>query len=214
MKGSAIHYSDAELFWIHDNHRRPRREAHEEFQAVWDRPDVSLTNFNSLCKRKGWMTGRSGQFRSGQEPHNKGKPMPSHPNSRRTQFKAGAKPHTYRGPGHERIDSKEGYVILIVDEPNPWTGASTRPVHKHRWLWEKKNGPVPDGCVLKCLDGDKTNTDPGNWKAVPRSVLPRLAGRWNIPYDSAPDELKPALLAIAEIEHAIRERRQDRKRTA
>ena len=205
MKGRSIEYSDAELFWIYDNHKRPRREAHAEFVELWDREDVSLSNFNSLCKRKGWMTGRTGCFEKGQEAHNKGKKMPFNPNSARTQFKKGQLPHNTRGAGHERIDSKDGYVIMIVDEPNPWTGAKTRPVHKHRYLWEKANGPVPEGHRLKCLDGDKTNTDPSNWEAIPMELAPRLNGRFGRGYDEAPAEVKPTIMLTAKLEHAVRE---------
>ena len=212
MKGSAIDYSDAELFWIHDNHRRPRREAHAEFQQLWDRPDVSLANFNSLCKRKGWLTGRTGCFEKGQAPANKGKRMPFNPNSARTQFKKGHKPHTHRGAGHERICSKDGYVVMIVDEPNPWTGAGTRPVQKHRYLWEKVHGPVPEGMRLKCLDGDKTNCDPSNWEPIPLAMAPRLNGRFGRGYDAAPAELKPIILATAKLEHAAREARKGGRR--
>jgi hypothetical protein len=205
MKGTSIACSDAELYWIHDNHKRPRREAHAEFVDLWDRPDVSLSNFNSLCKRKGWMTGRTGCFRKGQAPANKGKKMPFNPNSARTQFKKGQLPHNSRGAGHERICSKDGYVILIVEETNPHTGASTRPVHKHRYLWEKLNGPVPEGHRLKCLDGDKTNTDPSNWEAVPMGLAPRLNGRFGRGYDAAPAELKPTIMLTAKLEHAVSE---------
>lgn len=208
MKGRAIEYSDAELFWIFDNHKRPRREAHAEFVHAWDRPDVSLSNFNSLCKRKGWMTGRTGCFEQGQKSWNEGKKMPFNENSARTQFKKGARPHTYRGAGHERIDSKDGYVIMIVEETNPHTGASTRPVHKHRHLWEQQNGPIPEGHRLKCLDVDKTNTDPSNWEAIPMALAPRLNGRFGRGYDSAPDELKPTIMATAKLEHAVREMRK------
>lgn len=205
MKGQAITYSGAELAWIEANAQRPRREAHTEFQTRFSRPDVSLSNFKALCKRKGWMTGRSGQFKAGQEAHNKGKKMPFNPNSAKTQFKKGRLPHNYRGPGHERIDSKDGYVIMIVAEKNPWTGADTRPVHKHRYLWEKANGPIPEGHKLKCLDGDKTNCDPSNWEAVPAALNPRLNGRFGRGYDEAPAELKPAIMATAKLEHAARQ---------
>lgn len=205
MKGRAIEYSDAELFWIQDNSKRQRREAHAEFVELWNRPDVSLSNFNALCKRNGWMTGRTGCFAKGQAAHNKGKKMPFNPNSARTQFKKGRLPHNTRGAGHERIDSKDGYVIMIVDEPNPWTGAKTRPVHKHRYLWEKLNGPVPEGHRLKCLDGDKTNTDPSNWEAIPAAMAPRLNGRFGRGYDDAPAELKPTIMLTAKLEHAARE---------
>ncbi|MCD1616952.1 HNH endonuclease [Salipiger manganoxidans] len=211
MMGHPITYSDAELFWIHDNHTRPRLEAHAEFVYLWDRPDVSLSNFNSLCKRKGWLTGRTGCFVKGQTPQNKGQRMPFNPNSARTQFKKGARPHNYRGAGHERVDTKDGYVVMIVDEANPWSGNKTRPVQKHRYLWEQVNGPVPEGHRLKCLDGDKTNTDPSNWEAVPMALAPRLNGRFGRGYETAPADLKPVILATAKLEHAVREARKGRK---
>ncbi|ETX26698.1 HNH endonuclease signature motif containing protein [Roseivivax isoporae] len=213
MTRDAIPYSDAELFWIHDNARRPRHEAHAEFVYLWDRPDVSLVNFNALCKRKGWLTGRTGCFEKGQTPANKGRKMPYNANSARTQFKKGNRPHTWRGAGHERVCAKDGYVIMLVAEPNPWTGADTRPVLKHRYLWEQANGPVPEGMRLKCLDGDKTNCDPSNWEAVPLALAPRLNGRFGRGYDSAPTELKPTIFATAKLEHAAREVARKRRET-
>lgn len=76
----------------------------------------------------------------------------------------------------------------------------------HVIRWEAEHGPVPPGMALKCLDGNRQNTDPENWEAIPRGMLPRLAGgRWNrLPYDSAPDELKPTIMAIAKLDHAAR----------
>lgn len=126
-----------------------------------------------------------------------------------TAFKPGQLPHNHRVPGHERINRKDGYVILIVEEANPWTGADTRPVHKHRYLWEQQHGPVPEGHVPKCLDGDKTNTDPANWEAVPQTLLPPLNGRWTgLKYDDMPAQLKPAVMAVAKLYHAARQTRK------
>ncbi|TGS75558.1 HNH endonuclease, partial [Mesorhizobium sp. M3A.F.Ca.ET.175.01.1.1] len=64
----------------------------------------------------------------------------------------------------------------------------------------------PAGDALKCLDGDRRNTDPSNWRAIPRALLARLAGRYGRGYDAAPSALKPTILPIAELEHAARER--------
>lgn len=212
MKGRAIPYSADELAWIEARKKLPRRELHELFCARFERDDISLGAFKSLCKRKGWMTGRTGRYEPGREPENKGKKMPYNPNSARTQFKKGNLPHNFRGPGHERIDNKDGYVVMIVDETNPWTGAETRPVHKHRYLWEKVNGPVPKGHVLKCLDGDKTNCDPSNWQAVPQAMLPRLAAaKKGVAYDTAPMELKPTIIAVAKLEQRLREAKRRNK---
>lgn len=206
MKGRSIEYSDAELFWIHDNHKRPRREAHAEFVDLWDRPDVSLANFNSLCKRKGWMTGRTGCFRKGQAPANKGKTMPFNPNSARTRFKKGHQggraAELYKPIGTERL-SKEGYIERKIHDGLPLQ-SRWRAVHLIRW--EEANGPVPEGYCLKCLDGNKANTDPENWHSIPRSMLPRLNGRWTgMNYDEAPPEIRPTLMAIAKLEQRARE---------
>lgn len=204
MRGHWVHYEPEELAWIEARKEWPRADLHRAFVNFWGRPDVELSAFKGMCKRKGFMTGRTGRIEKGAVSHNKGKKMPFNPNSAATQFQKGQRPHTWRGAGHERIDVKDGYVIMIVDEPNPWTGAATRPVHKHHWLWEKANGPVPEGMRLKCLDGDKTNVDPSNWKAIPKAMGPRLNGRFGRGYDQAPAELKPTIMAIAELEHQAR----------
>lgn len=206
MKGRAIIYSDEELAWIEAHSDQVRKDLHAAFQKRFGRTDVSVDSIKSLCTRKGWKTGRTGHFVKGNPPMNKGKKMPFNENSARTQFKKGGLPHNHRGAGHERICPKDGYVILIVAERNPWTGAETRPVLKHRWLWEKANGPIPNGHVLKCLDGDKTNCDPGNWELVSQSMLPRLSGgRKGKGYDQHAPELRPTVLAIAKLEDKARE---------
>lgn len=215
MKGQRITYSEAEMAWLEANRLLPISDYHAGFVAAFGRQDVSAVNLHSLRKRKGWKTGRSGCFVKGSVPANKGKKCAEgeggrHPNARRSQFKKGGVPHTYRGPGHERIDQKDGYVIMIVEERNPWTGAATRPVLKHKWRWEKVNGPVPKGMALKCLDGDKTNTDPSNWELIPRALIPRLNGgrtKKRVAYDDAAAELKPTIMAVAKLEQRLHEQR-------
>lgn len=214
MKGRAIIYSADEMAWLEANRLLPIAEYHAGFVAAFGRTDVRPVNLHSLRKRQGWKTGRTGCFIKGSVPHNKGKPCPEgtggrHPNARRTHFGKGNEPHNCRPLWSERID-KDGYVEMKVPAPNPYTGHATRFMRKHRWLWEQVNGPLPSGMALKCLDGDKLNTDPSNWEAVPRAILPRLAGgnpyRRKLAFDDAPEELKPTILAIAKVEHAARSR--------
>jgi hypothetical protein len=199
MKGNAIPYSEPELKFIKDHKSMPRRDLHAEFVKAFNRTDVSLNNLKALCKRKGWLTGRDGQYTKGSIPANKGKSMPFNPNSARTQFKKGNKPHNINFLGHERV-SKDGYVEISIDETNPHTGFERRYVLKHRHVWEKANGPIPDGMLLKCLDGDKTNMSLENWKLIPRAMLPNLNWR---DYDNSPEEVKPAIMKIAEIKHTV-----------
>lgn len=205
MKGRAIPYEPEELAWIAARADWPRADLYRAFCNFWKRDDVTIGAFKGLCKRKGIMTGRTGCFSKGQVPANKGKPMSEERRAKcsATMFRKGNLPHNHRGAGHERIDSKDGYVVMIVDEVNPWSGGATRPVHKHRHLWEQVNGPIPDGMALKCLDGDKLNTDPSNWELIPRGLLPRLNGRRGVKYDTAPAELKPTIMALAKVKHRM-----------
>lgn len=212
MKGRRIVYSAEELGWLEEHRTLPISDYHARFVAAFGRSDVAAEHLHALRKRKGWKTGRTGQFVKGQEPLNKGKPCApgkggNHPNARRTQFRKGQEPHNTRYLGHERV-SKDGYVEISVDQPNPHTGYHRRYVLKHKWLWEQANGPVPEGHALKCLDGNRQNTDPSNWEPVPRAILPRLAGgnRYHrkLPYDHAAPEVRPAIMAVAKLRHAVK----------
>lgn len=208
MKSRKIEYFADEIAWIEAHKEMPRRELHAMFVARFERDDVSLDNFKALCKRRGWLTGRTGQFVPGQVSHNKGRKGFCTPGSEKGWFRKGNRPHTWRGAGHETVDPKDGYVWMIVDEVNPYTGAPTRRVMKHRWLWEQANGPVPEGHALKCLDGDRMNTDPANWVVVPRGLLSRLNGKPGRNYDAAEAEVKPAIMAVARLEHLAAEIRK------
>lgn len=210
MKGRAIPYSEAELAWLKERATLPRRELHEWFCVQFERKDVSLTNLKALMKRKGWMTGRTGCFPVGHVPQNKGQKMPFNENSAKTQFKKGHRGgralERYKPIGTERL-SKEGYIERKIHDGMPLQ-SRWRAVHLIRW--EEANGPVPDGHCLKCIDGDKANTAPSNWLAIPRALLPRLNGRWtDLKYDDAEPEIKPYILAAARLQHAARQAKKD-----
>lgn len=203
FKGRLRVYTKDELTWIKRRRTVPRRELHTAFIAAFPHLTISLHGFKQLCKAKGFMTGRDGRLVKGNIPANKGKKMPYHPNSARTRFQKGHLPHNTKFAGHEHL-SKDGYVEISINEKNPHTGFGRRYVLKHCWLWEQMHGPVPKGMALKCK-GDRTNTDPSNWELVPRALLPRLNGRFGRGYDAAPAEVKPTIMAIAKLEHKLRE---------
>lgn len=202
-------YSPAEIAWLRDNCTMEINAWCAAFRQQFQRGDTTPGKLHSLRKRMGWKTGRTGQFEKGSVPWTKGKKLPYNANSAATQFKKGQMPHNHRGPGHESLGD-DGYMWIITDATNPWTGASTWRIHKHRYLWEREHGPVPDGFVLKCLDGDRLNTDPSNWEPVPTGLLPRLNGKSNRDYDHAPAELKPTIMAVAKLEHAVADRRKSK----
>lgn len=202
-KGDWINYLPEELEWIEAHRTLSRREAHALFCAAFNRDDVSADNYKALCTRKGWATGRDGRLKAGNVPANKGKKMPFNANSAATQFKKGQLPHNTKYLGHERV-SKDGYVEISVAETNPHTGYERRYVLKHVWLWEKANGPLPEGMCLKCIDNNRLNTAPSNWELIPRSMLPLLGARSILKYDRVAPELKPAIMAIAKLKYRVR----------
>lgn len=94
------------------------------------------------------------------------------------------------------IESDRGYLIRKVCH-----GSRSETWKKvHLLNWEKVHGPRPAGHVLKCLDGNKLNVDPSNWKLISISMLGHLNSNR---YDRAPVELKPTILATAELKHAL-----------
>lgn len=208
MKGLAIPYTAQELAWIKRHCTMPRREAHARFCRRFGRTDVLLVHFKSLCKRNGWATGRTGCFPKGNVPYNKGKKRPFNANSARTQFKKGNRTgranENYKPIGTERV-TRDGYIERKIHDGLPLQ-SRWRAVHLIQW--EAVHGPLPKGHCLKCLDGDKGNTDPSNWAMMSRGLLPFLNGHRGPNYDQAAPELKPAILTLAKLKRASGKRKR------
>jgi len=215
MKGRKIIYSAAEMVWLEANRLLPISDYHRAFSEAFGR-DVSAQNLHALRKRKGWKTGRTGCFVKGQEPMNKGKPCAPgtgglHPNVVRTQFKPGGRTGRAQANckpiGTERV-TEDGYRERKIHDGMP---LQSRWRLVHLLEWEAANGPIPAGHCLKCRDADRSNTDPSNWQLIPRALLPRLNGgraKTHLAHDEAAPELRPALIAIAQVDHAVRQLRR------
>lgn len=201
-----VAYSSDELSFVEGRKELMIGDLHKAFVEKFGRDDVRACDLHALRKRKGWRTGRTGRFDQNSEPWNYGKRMPFNSNSAATQFKKGNRSgvaiHVYKPIGTERV-TEEGYLERKINDRMPLQ-ARWRAVHIINW--ETANGPLPDGHCLKCLDGNKLNTDAANWKLISRSMLPRLAGRHSLAFDTAPAELKPTIMAVAELEHAARKK--------
>ena len=127
--------------------------------------DYTKTQIAAAIKRYGLSTGRTGRFEKGRVPFNKGtKGMTS---ANRTSFKKGNIPHTYLPIGSESV-TRDGYTIVKVSDEGT-RNQQWRP--KHRLIWEKHHGPVPDGHAIVFGDGDKTNLSIDNLILVSRSQL-------------------------------------------
>ncbi len=173
---------------------RSTLELTELFNSEFD-TDRTRKQIRTALDWRGIVSGVSSQFKKGHVPWVKGTKGFVKPNS--GNFKKGHVPKNLRSIGSERICPKDGYVLTKVDIINPHTGFRGHWVHKHVHIWEKENGPVPDGFVLMFIDGDKLNIDPGNLMLITRVELFRLN---KYGYRDAPAELKPSILALAKVE--------------
>jgi AraC-like DNA-binding protein len=150
------------------------------------------------------------RFSKGHVPANKGMHRPGYAPGRMAETQFGKKPVWNHQPiGATRIDG-EGYEwTKVQDLPKVRTDVNWTATHILRW--EAIHGPVPKGHALKCLDGNRRNTDPANWICIERGMLARLNGgvkRKRFAYDQAPAELKPVLLQIAHLQHTAKRRKE------
>lgn len=99
------------------------------------------------------------RFKKGQIPPNKGKKITAHPNSIKTQFKKGSKSPNYRPVGTVRV-VEDGYVeVKMAEGPRQWKSM-------HRLVWERLNGPIPHGCIVSFIDGNKANCEVTNLRIL------------------------------------------------
>ena len=161
-------------------------------------PD-NLKKLNQLCafiSNQKIRSGRTGQFDKGVTPWNKGKRGYMGPN--RTSFKDGHEPHNTKWAYYER-EGKHGIIEISVPERNPYTGYCRRFRPKHVWIWEQEHGPVPEGHAVMFKDGDNRNFELDNLVLVSRTEL--LTANLH-DYKNQPDDIKPAVLALAKLEAA------------
>ena len=155
--------------------------------------------------------GAASRFSAGLEPWNKGIPgsTGNHPNTQRTQFKAGRAPEearNYQPIGSLRI-CKDSYLERKVTD-----GQSIAPARRwvgvHRLVWEETNGPIPKGHAVVFKPGmASTDVDAITIDAVElitRAELMRRNTRHNLP-----PELNALISTKARLTRLINERDKD-----
>ena len=163
--------------------------------------NYTKTQVAGAIKRYGLTTGRTGRFEKGHVPFNKGTKGLTGAN--KTSFKKGNVPHTYLPIGSESV-TRDGYTIVKVSNQGT-RNEQWRP--KHRLIWEKHYGPVPDGHAVVFGDGDKTNFSLDNLILVSRSQLSVMNTKKLIQNDA---ELTRAGAHVAELLVAINKAKKKR----
>lgn len=126
-----------------------------------------IKNFKSSRGIKSGTVG--GRFSPGCIPPNKGKKLRKelYDQLYPTMFRKGNIPLNHREVGSERINKKDGYVMIKVAEPNKWR-------LKQRVMYEEYHGEVlARNEVVIFLDGNKYNFAKDNLMKLTRSELVR-----------------------------------------
>ena len=165
---------------------------------------VTIKAIVAALKRNNITCDRTGRFKKGQTPINKGKSWDEYMSSkaqaacRKTTFKKGTIP-----PNHREIGSlvmrSDGYVYEKIAEPNVC-------IPYHRSVWIENNGPIPEDHIVIFLDGDHINCDISNLELIPRRVHATMC-RMNF-YSDDP-ELTRLGIQTVELMQKVVERKKD-----
>lgn len=120
-------------------------------------------------------------------------------------FKKGIVPHNQAQVGEERL-TVDGYTWVKIAE-NPKAKKRDNWKMKHQLIWEKYNGPIPEGMVITFLDGNKQNFDINNLMAI----TPELHSLLNIKKMRTNDtELTRSSAALGELILKISEKEKEK----
>lgn len=152
---------------------------------------------NLIEKRK-----RESRFSKGHESFNKGLKQTDYmtPESiertKATRFKKGNEPHNTNYDGHERINV-DGYIEKRV----------CKGVYKlkHRIVWEKHNGVIPDGHLVVFKNGNPLDCSIKNLELISMEENMLRNSRYNYP-----KEIIPSMALVSRINNRVKTLRNEK----
>lgn len=138
--------------------------------------------------------GAKHQFPKGHTPANKGVKMSPETKDklRHTFFKPEHQPHNTKYNGYERI-SKDGYVEVRIRKG--------KFIGKHRLIWQKHRGRIPNGMAVIFKDRNPMNIKLSNLKLVTRKELMAMNT-----IQRYPKALKSTICTLAKLKRIINEK--------
>jgi len=143
------------------------KEIKEAFNSKF--PEITISQTIAYIKNHRLSTGRTGRFEKGHIPQNKGKKMPKdvYEKCKATMFKPGIKPVNTRPIGTEEIRA-DGYIwVKVNDKPKVQTSENWK--QKQRLIWERANGPIPEGHIVIFRDNNRLNCELSNLALISRA---------------------------------------------
>ena len=154
-------YTGEEIDFLRKNAPgRHYREIVEMFNRKFEY-QIDTKKLRETLKNHKISTGLTGRFEKGITPHNKGKKFPGTGN--KTTFRKGATPHNKMKVGEDAVTT-DGYIKTKIAEPDVWE-------FKHKLIWIKAHGPIPEKHSIIFADGNKLNLSIDNLLLVSKAEL-------------------------------------------
>lgn len=128
---------------------------------------VTTAQIKAFITRHKLKTGFTGRFEKGRVSPQKGMKQTDFmtpegiANSTKTRFKKGQEAHNHKPVGSERVNVY-GYIEIKIAEPNVYE-------YKHRVIYEKEKGPIPENHCIIFRDNNKLNCSIDNLLCISKS---------------------------------------------
>lgn len=196
-------YTEEEHAWLKEN--IPGNSYKDIAQMFSERfRPIEVKKIHAYCKNHKISTGRTGRFQKGNVPFTKEKKQSEYmtpeaiERTKATRFQKGIRPHNTVPVGTER--NLIGYIEIKVAEPNVWK-------LKHRVLWEKAYGPIPEGHYVRFRDGNHFNFDLNNLIIVDKSTHMSMT---RLRMQNPPEGMFETALLIAKLDALTNKKRKNR----
>lgn len=163
-------YSKEQIQFLRDNVKGiSLKELTERFNQCFNTnlSENAISNQKNKYGLKSGIVG--GRFEKGNIPVNKGQKMSAsiYEKAKKTMFKPGSKPKNTDPIGTEKMLA-DGYVwVKVNDKSNVPKTVNWK--QKHRLIWEKEYGSIPEGHMIIFLDGNHENFDIDNLAMITRA---------------------------------------------
>lgn len=164
-----MRYSEAMREFILKNYQGvSTKELTERFNRQFH-TSVTLSMMKGYKANHKLNSGLTGYFPKGHMPCNKGTKGLFNKGGNKTSFKTGQMPLNTDPIGTEKV-LKDGYIWVKIDNV-PKAKKSVNWMQKQKLIWEKENGPVPNGYFVMFADGNNRNFELDNLVLVTKAEM-------------------------------------------
>lgn len=200
------HYTQEHIDFIFENKTLMSSELAAQFNEQFN-VNVSPNGIQQKRRNLGIRCKKLNLFAKGCKPWNKGLSGSQFAvNGKVSQFKKGHVPKHTNPIGHERPCNRSGELFVKVTDQNSRKGKGSNYRPKKVVEWEKVNGPLTKGAVIKFIDGDILNCEPDNLIMVSNAVHIRMRA---MGWGKLAKDAKQTAALVCKLEHAINQKESE-----